>query len=299
MSRFCNVLLATGLAMSWTAGAATLGAAAAQDATKTPPASQAKQGQTGQPAAPAQPAPAYTPEEAQAFQAIQNELDPDRTAQLVGDYEKKFPNSKLMAGVCIKGAIAYQQKGDVKHVIEYGEKTLKLQNDNLLALLLVASVLPEPQSLQGNDLDKEKRLTEASEYSTHALQLIDQMPKQPSMTDDQFKQTKGSLSAMAHSALGLVHLQRAGMALTGPDKAELEKAQDEYKQAVTLSPRPEGNDYYRLGEAYAQGGKADDAIAAFSKASELSEGTALKKLADDQIETLKKSKAQPKPPPKP
>jgi hypothetical protein len=46
-------------------------------------------------------------------------------------------------------------------------------------------------------------------------------------------------------------------------------------------------------------GKLDDAIAAFTKASELGQGTMIKQYADDRIAELKKRKAQSAPAAKP
>ncbi len=295
MKILCNVLLASLAMVCSLLGAGRL-VAAGQDKAQKPPAAQEKQGQSSQQgAAPAQ----NVREEAQAFEAIQNELDPDRTVQLVNDFAKKFPNSGALALVYLRGAFAYRQKNDVSKVVEYGEKSLKTQAENPVALILVASTLPEPQSFQGSDLDKEKKLTQAAEYGNKALQLIEKMPKQPNMTDEQNQQSKATLSGWAHSSLGLIHLQRASMALTGVDHEELAKAQQEYKSAVSASPRPEASDYYRLGEAYARDEKIDEAIDAFSKASQLGEGTELKKLADEQIERLKKAKSEAKPAAKP
>jgi hypothetical protein len=54
-----------------------------------------------------------------------------------------------------------------------------------------------------------------------------------------------------------------------------------------------------LGQAYEQDNKINEALDAFSKASELSEGTELKKMADEQAEKLKKAKSEAKPPAKP
>ena len=56
------------------------------------------------------------------------------------------------------------------------------------------------------------------------------------------------LAAGAHAALGLTHLQRAYMALEGPDKGELSAAEQEYRTAVTSVDNPTAEDFYRLGE---------------------------------------------------
>jgi len=235
---------------------------------------------------------AVTPEEGREMQAIQNELDPDRAIQLVKDFEQKYPNSSILTWAYTFAANAYQQKGDIQHVVEYGEKSLKLKNDNLLSLIIMAAMLPQPQMLKGGDVDKEKKLAEAETYANQALQLIEQLPKQPNETEEAFQQRKAQLRREPHSALGMIHLERSSLALEGPDKDELAKAEQEYQMAVSMGERPNSQDYFRLGETRALLQNWDGAIEAFSKASELGQGTVIKTYADQRIEEIKKKKAQ-------
>jgi tetratricopeptide (TPR) repeat protein len=80
--------------------------------------------------------------------------------------------------------------------------------------------------------------------------------------------------------------------LAGPDRAELAKAEEEFNTAVTTSSHPDPRDYYRMGEAYALDGKLDNALEAFTKASELGQGTLIKTYADQRIAEVKKKKAE-------
>jgi tetratricopeptide (TPR) repeat protein len=257
---------------------------------------QGKQGQAGQRGG--QGAAQAPQAESQAFQAIQNELDPDQKLKMIDDFEKKYPSSTGLSYVLLMAADTYRQKGDARKVVEYGEKSLKIKGDNPVALILVASLLPEPQSMQGSDLDKEKKLTEAEDYALRAIKLVEQLPKQANMTDEQFQKNKADLTSWAHSSLGMVHLQRSGMALTGLDADELTKAEKEYQTAISLSANPNPGDYFRLGEALKGHGKTDEALEAFTKADELDQGGGIKALADRAIEELKKQKAGAKPPDK-
>ena len=117
------------------------------------------------------------------------------------------------------------------------------------------------------------------------------MPKPPNQTDDQFQQAKSAVTAEAHAALGMVHLQRATQALSGPDAEELSKAEKEYQAAVS-GPNPNPEDYFRLGEAYAMHNKTDEAINAFTKASQLSQGGPLQTYAEQRLRAMKEKKAQ-------
>jgi tetratricopeptide (TPR) repeat protein len=192
-------------------------------------------------------------------------------------------------------ANAYQQKGDVQHVVEYGEKSLQLKSDNLLSLLIMASMLPQPQMLRNGDADKEKKLAEAESYANQALKLIDQLPQQPNETAADFQQRKDRLAREPHSALGMIHLERSSMGLEGPDKDELMKAEQEYQLAVSLGSQPNAQDFFRLGETRAALQKWDGAVEAFTKASELGQGTVIKTYADQRIEQIRKAHPEAKP----
>ena len=231
-------------------------------------------------------------EEAQGFDAIKVELDPDKTIALANDFAKKYPNSALLSYVYSFEANAYQQKGDVDKVVEYSGQGLKLKPDNLMALILSIGMLPQPQYLNNHAADRDKILTDAESEANHALQLIAQIPKQPNEADADYQKRQADLASEVHGPLGMIHLELASGGLAGPDKAELAKAEQEFKTAVTTASHPDPRDFYRMGEAYGLDGKYDDAIQAFTRAGELGQGTMIKTYADQQIGEMKKRKAQ-------
>jgi tetratricopeptide (TPR) repeat protein len=249
------------------------------------------QGQQGQ--APA--GPQVSPQQVKDAQAIQNELDPDKQIKLVEDFVTKYPDSPYLSDMYFFGAYAAQQKGDIAKILDYGEKSLKAKDDNMRTLLLMASILPRPQVAQG--ADAEKRLSEAEADANKVLKMVPQLAKPPNQTDDQFQQAKSAVNAEAHSALGMVHLQRASQGLTGPDADELSKAEKEYQAAVSV-PNPNAEDYFRLGETYKMHNKTDEAIEAFTKASQLSQGSPLQTYAEQNLKAMKEKKAQATPAPK-
>lgn len=242
--------------------------------------------------------PPLSPAESKDFAAVRDELDPDKAVALAEDFAKKYPNSSALTYAYAFEAGAYQQKGDVEKVVDLCEKSLGLNKDNLMSLILVSGMIPQPQYLNQR-VDKEKQLTAAESYAQDALKLLDKVPKLPNESDADLAKRKAEYAAGVHSALGMVHLDRAQLGLTGVDKDELAKAEQEYQVAVTTTEHPDSRDYYRLGETTAMEGKLDDAIAAFTKAGELGQGTMIKQIADEQIENLKKRKAQSTPPAKP
>jgi tetratricopeptide (TPR) repeat protein len=95
------------------------------------------------------------------------------------EFESKFPDSELMSSVYTQAARAYQQKGDMNKVVEYGEKSLKLDPNNLFSLLMVAITLPQPRMLEENSGLVAQRLSTADDYANRALKLIDSLPARP------------------------------------------------------------------------------------------------------------------------
>jgi hypothetical protein len=241
----------------------------------------------------------FPKEQARAFEAIKSELDPDKAIALVEDFATKYSASQLLSYVYAYGANSYQQKGDADKAVEYTEKGLKVKPDNLMCLIMSLGMLPQPVYLNNHKADEDKILEEAESEASRALQLIpQQIPKQPNEADADYQERLARVASPVHASLGMVHLDLASEALAGPDKDELAKAEQEFKTAVTTD-RPDPTDYYRLGEVYKLEGKLDDAIRAFTKASEIGQGTMIKAYADRQIEELKKRNAQGSAAPKP
>ena len=239
-----------------------------------------------------------SPEESADLKALETELDPDKAITLADAFVQKHPKSEVLTFAYAFEANAYQTKGDAAKIVEYAEKSLDLKKDNLMSILLVAYALPTPQYINLHQADEEKQLTLADTYIQDGYKAIDALKKLPNETDADFAKRKTSYASNLHADMGMVHLDRAQLGLMGLDKEELAKAEQEYRLAISTTDHPDASDYYRLGEACRLQGKIDDAIAAFTKASEVGQG-AVKQFAEKQIEALKNAKAQPAAPAKP
>ena len=209
--------------------------------------------------------------EALALQEIQNESAPDQRLQLVEAFEKKFPNSPLLSYVYTEAARVDQQNSAFDEAVQYGRKSLKLDPDNTFSLIIMALVLPQPKLLKGSGNEVATQLSEAAADANRALALLEKLQKRPDETDEQFQTRKGSLTADAHFALGMVEMQRD----------HFDKAVAEYQAAISSTRKPTFQYYYRLAEADASMGQVSEAIAALQKASELGRGTPMQKYADD------------------
>jgi tetratricopeptide (TPR) repeat protein len=217
-------------------------------------------------------------EEAMSYKTMEDESDPDKRLRMVEEFEQRFPTSELMSTVYTQAAKSCREKGDLNKLVDYGEKSLKLDANNLYSLLMVAMALPQPRMLESNPELSAQRLSRAEEYATRALKLIDGVPARPSETDQQLKKRKDALASDAHTALA--------MAYRGRDESA--KAIEEFKTAISLIQAPNPQLYFRLGEFCANSGETNEALEAFAKASELGHGTVLQQSADERIAKLKK-----------
>ena len=159
--------------------------------------------------------------------------------------------------------------------MENGEKSIALDPDNVMSLVIVAQVLP--QRLGGSGLETAQKVSRAERYARHGLELVDSLSQPANLLPEEFEKEKATLRSMLHSALGLVYLQRGAVG----------KAQEEYKIAVSPGSPPDPTDYFRMGEAYRGERKYDEASEAFEKAAELSLGTVINQLATEQVKQLK------------
>jgi len=230
-------------------------------------------------------------EQGTAYNAIKTELDPDKAIAECGDFAQKYPDSPVLTYVYSFEANAYQQKGDVDKVVDYADKSLKLNGDNLMSLVLSIGITPQPQYLNNHKAEQEKILQDTQTRANHALELIAKLPKQATESDEDYQKRLAEIGSQVHGPLGMFHLEMANQGLSGPDKTELGKAEEEFNAAVSKTAHPDPRDYYRLGETYKLDGKIDDAIQAFTRAGELGQGTLIKTYADQQVAELKKLKA--------
>ena len=241
--------------------------------------------------APVTPTPALVhapPEEAADLSAVKNELDPDRKIARAEAYVAKYPNSQAATYAYSYEAEGYQTKGDLARAVEVAEKSIVLKKDNLMSLLIAAYLIPQPQYLKLHQAGQEQELSRAEAYCYDAFKAIAGLQQSPSEQAADFARRIADYTAGVHGDLGMIHLDRSQMSPSGVDRNELAKAEDDYKQAISLSSHPDASIYYRLGEAYKFSGRNDDALAAFTKADELGQGV-IKQFAEQQIERLRRA----------
>jgi tetratricopeptide (TPR) repeat protein len=235
-----------------------------------------------------------SPQEGEDFVAVWNEKDPNKVISAGGSFIQKWPNSSLTTYVFSAEGDAYSAKGDVEKAVEAAKKGLELKSDNVMALLVLSRILPQPRYLVSHEAEKVKEMAEAEGDANRGLQILSKQAGSGSgELETDLKSRISSMVSDFHAALGMVHLDRATEGLTGVDKEELAKAEQEFNVAVTATPNPSPLHYFRLGETYAADDKINEAVAAFTKASQLGQGSRVTEMADKQIADLKQRASQP------
>ena len=145
----------------------------------------------------------------------------------------------------------YQQLNNADKTVEYGEKALKQKPDDLVSLLTVSSVLAE-KAPEG-DKEKEEQMKRALDLGKKASDMVTALVNGPAGAQMREEQKSGLLS-QAHQTLGLANLHLK----------KLSDSEKEYLIAIAAK-KDDPISYYRLGLAYAQDRKNDQAMEALAK----------------------------------
>jgi tetratricopeptide (TPR) repeat protein len=172
------------------------------------------------------------------------------------DFAAKYPDSELKAFLYSKAMHEYQNENNPEKMLSVGEKVLRLDPDNSIALVLTATVLAD--SLSDADSDRQAKIARVKKNAGHALDTLDSGFTPPAnATPEQVKEYKNTLESMAHSALGIVALKTA-------DDLGAEK---ELKLSAELNQNhPDPYIWYHLALAQDHQKKYSEALASVNRA---------------------------------
>lgn len=172
------------------------------------------------------------------------------------DFEQKYPSSELRSYLYAKAMHEYQTENNADKMLAMGERVLKLDPDNAVALVLTATVLSD--NLGETDQDKSAKISEIKKNARRALDTVDtSITLSPGSTAEQVAAYKNTLRSMAHSALAITDLK------TG-DNPEAEK---EFRIAADLTQsQPDPYVWYHLALAQDHQGKYPEALASITQA---------------------------------
>ena len=195
-----------------------------------------------------------SPDEVKALQAIVNAQTVDARVSAVDSFVKGFPKSEYRSFALTMAAEAYETTGNTTKAIIYYQQALEANPKDYNAMLMLSA--ETARTTREFDLDKEEKLAKAEKYAKDGMALIPSAVKpNPQLTDEQWTNLKKDDTARGHEALGMIAMVRK----------KYDAAATEFKSATETASQPQPTTMIRLGGAYTDGGKPDDAIATLDK----------------------------------
>ncbi|HEX4001054.1 MAG TPA: hypothetical protein VHX36_00295 [Candidatus Acidoferrales bacterium] len=174
-------------------------------------------------------------EQGGAYENFLKQKDPAKKIQLGSSFLAKYPKGALAERVDVGMMEVYRGQQDWKNSYAFADRALALAPDDVDVLTTIGWTIPHVYS--PDDPDAEQELTKAETYATHALEVLNAMPKPQGMSDAQFEAAKAKRVFQAHSALGLVYFRRE----------DFDKSASELELATKGNPIQDQTDLFVLG----------------------------------------------------
>jgi tetratricopeptide (TPR) repeat protein len=222
-----------------------------------------------------------SPKETQAILAVQNAQSPDEKIKAIENVLTNFADTEFKVLLLQMAMQAEEQKGDFAQIVFYAQRLQEADPKNAFALATLAS--QTAAHTREFDLDKDDKLAKIDKWGKDGIEAAKVMPKpRPDYPDDQWEHARKDLQAQCYEALGMAATLRK----------KYDDAVANYKQSIDSSVTPEPATYVRLGQAYEDSGKFDDALSAFDKAGSAPNATAqVKSIAQVKKNEVAKRKA--------
>jgi tetratricopeptide (TPR) repeat protein len=193
--------------------------------------------------------------EVAAIQAVQAAKTPDDQIKAIENVLTNFADTQFKNVLLQMATQIEEQKGDFAQTVFYAERLLESDPKNVFALNALAS--ETARHTREFDLDKEEKLAKVDKWAKAALDAAPSAPKpRADIPDATWDGAKKDMQAQAYEAMGMA--------------ASLRKKYDEsvadYKQAIAIGATQDPATWLRLGQAYLDANKLDEASDAFDKA---------------------------------
>jgi len=227
-----------------------------------------------------------SPKEVAAIQAVQAAKTPDEQIKAIENVLTNFADTEFKNVLLQMAMQVEEQKGDFAQTVFYAERLLDSDPKNVFALNVLAS--ETARHTREFDLDKEEKLAKVDKWAKAALDAAPVAPKpRADIPDAHWDGAKKDMQAQAYEAMGMA--------------ASLRKKYDEsvtdYKQAIAVGATQDPATWLRLGQAYLDANKLDEASDAFDKALTASNATPqVKSIAQAKKDETTKRKAGAKAP---
>ena len=132
------------------------------------------------------------------FSTAYQTRDPAARAALLERFAAAFPDSPYAANAQTLVAAAYQQAQNYPKMLDFAQKILARDANNLGMLILLSDYFSE----RGEQLDK------AEEYAKKAFDLLEKAQKPEGVAEEQWQKQVSLQKGLAWTALGQVHIHR-------------------------------------------------------------------------------------------
>lgn len=149
-------------------------------------------------------------------------------------------DDKLKAFAYQNAMVAGQQANNFEKIMDYGNKLLGVDPENLNAMIVLSSMIPE--RLPQDEAGKKAALQKATDLASKAMAGVQQFfskPKPADVSDAQWNQERANLEGQLHATLAFIQL----------NEQNYTKAAEEYEMALKIVPK-DGVAHFRLGLAY-------------------------------------------------
>jgi len=228
-------------------------------------------------------------EEYEALKAMFDATTLDARIAAAENVLTKFADTEFKPVALYFEAASYADKGDWERAEVFAERTLEADPKHYQAMILLAREIA--QHSKEFDLDRDEKLAKVDKYCQTALDLLKDAPKpNPNLTDEQWAVAKKDFESQVHETLGMAAVVRKK-----PDVAITE-----FQTALQQAAKPDASLMVRLGTAYRDAGKYDEAIAQFDKVMAMTDiNPAVRQIAQaERVRVIQKKNAgQTAPPP--
>jgi tetratricopeptide (TPR) repeat protein len=197
---------------------------------------------------------AKSQKELDAIKAMFEAQDPDLRIKAADALMSKFADTEFKSLALYLTAASYEQKNDFEKMVIWCERTIQADPKNYACMLMLAGGIAK--RARENDLDLSEKLARSDAYAKSALEALkDAQKPNPALPDDQWIATKKDYVSQAHEAYALAAMLRK----------KYDVAIAEFKESIEGAANPDPATMVRLGQAYNQAGKYDDAVAILDK----------------------------------
>ena len=197
---------------------------------------------------------AKSQKELEAIKLMFGAQDPDARIKAADELMTKFADTEFKTLAMYLMAASYEQKNDFEKMVFWCERTVLADPKHYACMLMMAGGIVK--RARENDLDLTEKLTRSDSFAKSALEALkDAQKPNPALPDDQWAATKKDYVSQAHEAYALAAVLRK----------KYDVAIAEFKEAIDGAATPDPATMVRLGQAYNQAGKYDDAIAILDK----------------------------------